>query len=50
MSQDWINRERLEESGLKSHEVDQVLDADTLITALEQAGLKVKTFADDQPF
>ncbi|GAB0153471.1 hypothetical protein [Marinobacterium sp. BA1] len=25
-------------------------DADTLITALEQAGLKVKTFADDQPF
>jgi len=26
MSQDWINRERLEESGLKSHEVDQVLE------------------------
>jgi len=25
-------------------------DADTLITELEQAGLKVKTFADDQPF
>ena len=25
-------------------------DADTLITALEQTGLKVKTFADDQPF
>jgi hypothetical protein len=25
-------------------------DADTLITALEQTGLKVKTFVDDQPF
>lgn len=25
-------------------------DADTLITELEQAGLKVKTFSDDQPF
>jgi len=25
-------------------------DADTLITALEKAGLKVKTFADDRPF
>lgn len=26
MSQDWINRKRLEASGLKSHEVDQVLE------------------------
>lgn len=26
MSQDWINRKRLEPSGLKSHEVDQVLE------------------------
>jgi len=26
MSQDWINRERLEASGLKPHEVDQVLE------------------------